>query len=74
VKTYSGSKSPLILRYRDGQPHTTAALYMDRDPGTHRTGGWVGTRTGLDVSEKSLAPAGIWTLDCPARSPATLQT
>jgi len=61
VKTYSGSgsKSPLTLRYRDGQPHTTAALYMDRVPGTHITGGWVGTRTALDVSEKSLSPAGI---------------
>ena len=35
-----------------GQHHAPAALPRER-PGTHRTGGWVGPRAGLDGCEKS---------------------
>jgi hypothetical protein len=32
-----------------GQRHAPAALYpRERTPGTHWTGGWVGSRAGLD--------------------------
>jgi len=38
-------------------------------------GGWVGTRAGLDIVHKPLAPNGNRTSDCPARSlVATLAT
>jgi hypothetical protein len=40
------------------QLHTPAALPPGEvGPGTHWIGGWVGPRAGLDVVEKSLAPA-----------------
>jgi hypothetical protein len=32
---------------------TSRPLYPRERPGTHCTGGWVGPRAGLDVSEKS---------------------
>jgi hypothetical protein len=31
-----------------GQRHASAALYPQERPGTHCTGGWVGSRAGLD--------------------------
>jgi hypothetical protein len=31
-----------------GQRHAPAALHPGKRPGTHRTGGWVGHRAGLD--------------------------
>ena len=37
-----------------GQLHTLAALLPLKNRHIHRTGGWVGTRAGLDVSEKSV--------------------
>jgi hypothetical protein len=41
-----------------GQRHALAALYpVGRTCGTHRTGGWVGPRAGLDTEEKSFASA-----------------
>jgi len=33
----------------NGQQHAPAALYPREKPGTHFTGGWVGTRAGLAV-------------------------
>jgi len=36
-----------------GQRHAPAALYPRERPGTHCTGGWVGTRTGLKRCRKS---------------------
>jgi len=36
-----------------GQRHAPAALYPRERPGTHYTGGWVGTRAGLDRCGKS---------------------
>ena len=36
-----------------GQRHTPAALPPGKRPGTHRTGGWVGHRAGLDECGKS---------------------
>jgi len=41
------------------QPHAPAALPPGKNPDTHRTGGWVGPRAGLDGCEKKLAPTGI---------------
>jgi hypothetical protein len=36
-----------------GQRHALAALYsLERTPGTHCTGGWVGPRAGLDTKAK----------------------
>jgi hypothetical protein len=32
-----------------GQRHAPAALYPQERPGTHCTGGWVGSRAGLDI-------------------------
>jgi hypothetical protein len=44
----------------------------ERSPGTHRIGGCVGLRAGLDavVRENFLPPAGTRTPDHPGRSPA----
>ena len=36
-----------------GQRHALAALYPQKRPGTHCTGGWVGPRAGLDRCGKS---------------------
>jgi hypothetical protein len=36
-----------------GQRHAPAALYPWERPGTHCTGGWVGTRAGLDTGVKT---------------------
>jgi len=39
------------------QLHTSAALLLGREPCTHRIGGWVGPRAGLDmVAEKRSVP------------------
>jgi hypothetical protein len=46
---------------------TRQPLYPRERPGTHRTGGWVGPRAGLDVCEK-FRPTRIRYLDRPARS------
>jgi len=39
-----------------GQQHATAALYPRERPGTHCTGGWVGSRAGLDGRKISPPP------------------
>jgi len=39
-----------------GQQHAPAALYPRERPGTHFTGGWVGTRAGLDGRKISSPP------------------
>jgi len=39
-----------------GQRHAPAALFPGKNPGTHSTGGCVGLRASLDVSEKSILP------------------
>jgi hypothetical protein len=39
--------------WEGGQRHAPAALPSGKRPGTHRTGGWVGPRAGLDVWGKS---------------------
>jgi hypothetical protein len=49
-----------------GQQHVPTALYPQERPGTHCTGGWVGSRASLD-SGKSR-PTGIRSPDRPARS------
>jgi hypothetical protein len=41
-----------------GQRHVPSALPRERDPGTHFTGGWVGTTTSRTGAE-NLAPTGI---------------
>jgi len=48
----------LVLEYRHwmcvgGQHHAPAALPPGKRPGTHRTGGWVGHRAGVDQCGKS---------------------
>jgi hypothetical protein len=46
-----------------------------KNPGTHRTGVWVGPQSCVEVygkREKSHTPAGIWTPDRPAHSLCTL--
>jgi hypothetical protein len=43
------------------QLHAPAALPPEKSHGTHWIGGWVGHRTGLEVSEKKITPAGIRT-------------
>jgi hypothetical protein len=43
----------------DGQLYAPAALPPGKRPGTHRIGGWVGPRAGLDGCEKSR-PTGIF--------------
>ena len=50
-----------------GQRHAPAALYPRERPGTHRTGGWVGPRAGVDRGGKSRPPLGL-DPDRPARS------
>ena len=47
-----------------GHRHTPAALPSGKRPVTHCTGGWVGSRAGLE----DLAPIGIRPTDRPARS------
>jgi len=42
-----------------GQRHAPAAPYPQERPGTHRTGGWVGTRAGLDWCGKSRHTPGF---------------
>lgn len=42
----------------DGQRHIAAVLPPGTRQGTHRIGGWVGRRTGLDGCE-NLHPAGF---------------
>ena len=43
-----------------GQRHAPAALSPGKRPGTHRIGGWVGLRAGLDGCGKSRPhPTGI---------------
>jgi hypothetical protein len=39
-----------------GQQHAPAALYPRERPGTHFTGGWVGSRAGLDGRKISSPP------------------
>jgi hypothetical protein len=39
--------------------HAPAALYPQERPGTHCTGGWVGSRAGLDRCGKSQPPPGF---------------
>jgi hypothetical protein len=46
---------------------TPQPLYPRERSGTHRTRGWVGPRAGLEVA-KNIAPAGMRSPDCPARS------
>jgi hypothetical protein len=50
-----------------GQQHVPAALYPGDRPSTHCTGGWVGSRVGLD-GWKISPPSGIRSPDRPARS------
>ena len=47
---------------------TPRPLYPRERPGTHRTGGWVSPRAGLDGCGKSRPPTGIRSPDRPARS------
>jgi hypothetical protein len=42
------------------QHQAPTALPPAKPPGTHCTGGWVGPRASPDVSEKNLAPTGIF--------------
>jgi hypothetical protein len=49
------------------QRHAPAAIYPRKRPGTHFTGGWVGTGAGMDRCGKSR-PTGIRSPDRPARS------
>jgi len=49
-----------------GQRYAPAALYPRERPGTHCTGGWVGSRDGLKRYKKSLPP--------PAFDPRTVQS
>jgi hypothetical protein len=46
---------------------TPRPLYPRERPGTHFTGGWLGSRAGLDVCGKSH-PHRIRSPDCPTRS------
>jgi hypothetical protein len=44
-----------------GQRHAPAALYpRERTPSTHRTGGWVGLRAGLDTEVRREIPCLCW--------------
>jgi hypothetical protein len=43
-----------------GQLQAQAALPQGKDPGTHWTGGWVGSRAGLDAVEQRK-------ISCPCR-------
>ena len=49
-----------------GQRHAPAAFYPRERPGTHCTGGWVGSRAGLEA--ENLAPTGIRSPVRPTRS------
>jgi len=40
----------------DGQRHAPVAIPPVKRPGTHRTGGWVGLRSGLDDRGKPRPP------------------
>ena len=51
-----------------GQGHAPAALSPGKRPGTHRIGGWVETRAGLDGWGNSRPPTGIRPPDRPART------
>ena len=57
-----GRGIPLLFHYRgtrrgvSGQQHAPAALYPWERPGTHRTGGWVGPRAGLEGRKISPPP------------------
>jgi hypothetical protein len=53
-----------------GYLHTPAGLLRPRNPGTHRTGGWLGCRVGLDVLKKRkiFCLNQIGTMDLSARS------
>jgi hypothetical protein len=51
-------------------------LYPRERPGTHCTGGWVGPRAGLDLSEKSHphrdsihGPSSLWSVAVPTELP-----
>jgi hypothetical protein len=57
-----------------GQHHALATLLLPKNPTTQWTGGWVGPRATLGVSEirKLVAAAGIWTSDHPACSLVSL--
>jgi hypothetical protein len=48
--------------------HTPAALPPGKKPGSHCTGGWVGTRASLERVTENLAPTGIQSPDLPGRS------
>jgi len=41
---------------RSGQQHTPTVLYPRERPGTHFTGGWVGSRAGLERRKISSPP------------------
>ena len=43
-----------------GQCHAHDALPPGKIPGTHRKGGWVGPRAGLDIRRKSV----LYTIRC----------
>jgi hypothetical protein len=45
-----------------------AALPPGKRPGTGCTGGWTGTKVGLDGYTENRAPTGIRSPDCPTRS------
>ena len=47
-----------------------ADIYPRERPGTHRTGGWVGPRAGVE----NLGPTGIRSPDRPARSQSLYST
>ena len=51
-----------------GQLHAPDALPQGKRPGTNCIVGWVGPRADLDGCGKSRPPAGIRSLDRPARS------
>jgi len=42
-----------------GQRHVTAVLALEKRPGTHFTGGWMGPRAGMDGCGKSRRPPGF---------------
>ena len=50
-----GSRGIALLYEKgmSGQRHAPAALYPRERPGTHCTGGWVGSRAGLESCGKS---------------------
>jgi hypothetical protein len=63
---HRGSRGITILfhdqRHQKGvrcQRHAPSALYPQKRPGTHCTGGWVGHRTGMDRYGKSRPPPGF---------------